>query len=202
MKNITRNILFLLVVFAASTIYGDQAPRGVAGVGVVVKQNPGKRAVTDAKGYFAIDALAPGSYTLTFRAQKAQETKNKTTDKVTVATSYSIKVDGTKRSVNQTGLTSDKLVSGVDIPVQVGSGGQIRGQVQAGALKKMVWIPQEPGSNIPGHWAEAGSDEAARRHDTQTLSREDLMNTLHRGNANMLDPKAPGPGLSRESSGR
>jgi hypothetical protein len=197
MKKMTRSMLFLLVAFAATTIYGDQAPRGVAGVGVAVKQNPGKRAVTDAKGNFVLAALAPGSYTLTFRAQKAQETANKTSDKVTVATSYSIKIDGTKRSVNQSGVTSDKLIAGLEVPVQVGAGGTIRGQVQAGALKKMVWIPQEPGSNIPGHWAEAGSGEAARRHDTQTLSREDLMNTLHRGNANMTDPMGPGQAAGR-----
>jgi hypothetical protein len=201
MKNMTRGILLLLVAWATSVSYGGQAARGVAGVGVVVKESPGKRAVTGANGSFALDALPPGSYTLTFRAQKAQETKSKTTDKVTVATSYSIKIDGTKRSVNQSGVTSDKLVAGLDVPVQVGAGGTIRGQVSAGALKKMVWISQEPGSNIPGHWAEAGSDEAARRHDTQTLSREDLMNTLHRGNANMKDPTAAG-GISRESSGR
>ena len=188
MKSITRGILLLVGVLAASTIYGGQPAPGVAGVGVVVKQAPGKRAVTDAKGIFAFDALPPGSYTLTFRAQKAAETKNKTTDKVTVASSYSITVQGTKRPITQSGLTSDNLIAGVDVPIQVAAGGKIRGQVSASALKKMVWISGEPGSHIPGRWVPADSAEAARRNPTQTLSREDLANTMNRGNPNMSDP--------------
>ena len=188
MKSMTRGILLLLGAFAASTIYGGQPAPGVAGVGVTVKQTPGKRAVTDTKGNFALEALPPGSYTLTFRAQKATETKNKTSDKVTVATSYSIQIQGTKRPVTQSGLTSDNLIAGVNVPIQVAAGGRIRGQVSAGALKKMVWIAAEPGSHFPGRWVAADSPEAARRSNTQTLSREDLMNTMHRGNPNMTDP--------------
>ena len=188
MKNMTRGILFLLVACATAISYGGQPPRGVAGVDVIVKQNPGKRAVTDARGVFAFDGLAPGSYTLTFRARKEQHVKTTATEKVTVASSYSIKIDGTKRSVNQSGLTSDKLLAGVSIPVDVGAGAKVRGQVAAGTVKKMVWIPKEPGSHIPGHWAEADSAEA-RRSNTQTLSREDLMDTMNRGNPNMADPR-------------
>lgn len=189
MKSMTLGIVLLGVACATPAVFGAEAPRGVAGVDVIVKQNPSKRAVTDARGTFAFDGLAPGSYTLTFRSRKAQDVKTSTTDKVTIATSYSIKIEGTKRSVNQTSLTSDKLIAGVNIPVEVGSGAKVRGQVAAGALKKMVWVPKEPGSNIPGHWAEAGSAAAlARKSDTQTLSREDLQNVMNRGNANMTDP--------------
>lgn len=201
MKNMTRGILLLFAAFATSAIYGGQPASGVAGVDVFVKQNPSKRTSTDARGNFALAALPPGSHTLAFRAQKAKDTKNKTTDKVTVANSYAIKIEGTKRSVNQSGLTSDKLIAGVEIPIQVGAGGNIRGQVLAGATKKMVWISPEPGSHIPGHWAEEGSAEAARRSNTQTLSPEELSNTMNRGNANMTDPTMGG-GISRNSSGR
>ena len=79
---------------------------------------------------------------------------------------------------------------------------KVRGQVLAGEVKRMVWIPKEPGSNIPGHWAEADSAEAkAKRSDTQVLSREELMNAMNHGNANMTDPKdprnAPGVGAPR-----
>lgn len=91
MKNMIRGILLLSVLFAMPVVYG-QAPKGVAGVGVVVKQNPTKRAVTDARGNFSLEGLPAGSYTLTIRPQRAQDSITKTT----VATSYSIKVEGTK----------------------------------------------------------------------------------------------------------
>jgi hypothetical protein len=200
MKSIALGIVFLFAAFGNSALYGGNQARGVAGVDVIVKQNPSKRAVTDARGTFAFDGLAPGSYTLTFRSRKASDVKTASTEKVIVATSYSIKVEGTKRSVNQTSLTSDKLMAGVSIPVEVGAGAKVRGQVAAGALQKMVWIPKEPGSHIPGHWAAADSAEAkAKRNDTQILSREDMQNVMNRGNPNQSDPAEP---LGNQTSGR
>lgn len=165
MKNMIRGILLFSVLFATSAVYGGQPPKskgptGVAGVDVTVKQNPTKRAVTDARGSFAFDALPAGSYTLLFRPQKAKETKSNTAA-VTVATSYSIKIEGTKRAINQAGLTGDKLLKGVEIPIEVGGGAKVRGQVLAGALKKMVWIAPEIGSNIPGHWVEEDAKEVS-----------------------------------------
>jgi hypothetical protein len=160
MKNMTRSILLLLGSFAASALYAAEQPRGVAGVDVIVKQNPGKRVMTDARGNFAMDGLPAGSLTLTFRARKAQDTKTQSSDKVTVATSYSVKIDGAKRSMVKNGLTSNDLIAGYDVKVDLGAGAKIRGQVAAGQLKKMVWIPKEPGSHIPGRWVEADSPEA------------------------------------------
>ena len=165
MKNMARSLLFLLVALATPVIYGSEPPRGVAGVEVIVKQRPSDRAVTDGRGNFALEALAAGSYTLTFRARKAEDDHRSTSDKVIVATLYSIKIDGAKRAVNKTGLTSNDLLAGVEVDVNVGPGARIRGQVAAAAMKKMVWIPQEHGSNLPGRWVEEGSVEAkAARH--------------------------------------
>jgi hypothetical protein len=164
MKNMMRGILFWVVALATSVGYGGQEPNGVAGVDVVVKQMPSKRDVTNGWGIFALEPLPAGSYTLSFKARPAHDSGNVTKDKVIVATLYSIKVEGTKHPVKQIGLTSDKLVAGVEIPVEVGSGAKIRGQVLPGASKKMVWIPKEPGSNLPGHWAEEGSKEASVHH--------------------------------------
>jgi hypothetical protein len=174
MKHRTRGIVFLLVALATPVIYGSEPARGVAGVDVVVKQRPSDRAVTDARGNFAIEALAAGSYTLSFRARKAEDLHRSTSDKVIVATLYSIKIDGTKRAVNKSGLTSDDLVAGYEFDVDLGPGARIRGQVAAGALKKMIWIPKEPGSNLPGHWVEEGSVEAkaAIHHNAHALSVE------------------------------
>jgi hypothetical protein len=89
-----------------------------------------------------------------------------------VATAYSIKIEGTKRAVKKTGLTSDTLIAGVEIPVEVGAGAKIRGEVRPVAKKKMVWIPATPGSNLPGHWAEEGSREASSLHVEVYNSRE------------------------------
>jgi hypothetical protein len=158
MKKLTFGIVIVISAFAASPLDGAEGPRGVAGVDVFVKQNPGKRATTNASGAFAFDGLPAGSYTLTFKAKKAQDTRTQSTTNVTVATSYSIRIDGARRVV-KSGLTSDNLIGGFELRVD-GVGSNIRGQVMADALKKMVWIPKEPGSNIPGRWVAEGSPEA------------------------------------------
>src|SRR5438874_12684746 len=106
MKHVMRGMVFLLVTLATPVSYGGEPDRGVAGIDVIVKQRPSDRAVTDGRGNFAIEALAAGSYTLTFRARKAGDLHHSTSDKVIVATLYSIKIDGTKRAVNTSGLTS------------------------------------------------------------------------------------------------
>jgi len=165
MKDMTRGIVFLLVALAMPVLYGGEPARGVGGVDVIVKQRPSDRAVTNARGNFALEALAAGSYTLTFRARKAGDMHRNTSDKVIVATLYSIKIEGAKRAVNRSGLTTDDLLAGLDLEVQLGPGARIRGQVAAGASKNMVWLPREPGSNLPGRWVEEGSAEArAGRH--------------------------------------
>ncbi|MFN2622369.1 MAG: carboxypeptidase regulatory-like domain-containing protein [Chthoniobacterales bacterium] len=170
MKNITRGILWLSL-FAMPVVYG-QAPKGVAGVVVGVKQNPAKRTVTDAGGNFSLEGLPAGSYTLTIRAQKAADTKMASTTKTIVATSYAIKVEGLKRSVSQS-LTSDKLLAGVDVPVEVGAGARVRGRVLAAGLKKMVWIAPEVGSHFSGHWVDADSKEAAA-HNSARIKGDDF----------------------------
>ncbi len=164
-----------------------------------VKQNPGKRTVTDNRGNFVLDALPPGRCTLAFRARKAQDTKTTSTTNVTVASSYSIKIEGTKRPVNQSSLTSDKLLAGVEVAVEVGSGAKVRGQVMAGALKKMVWIPKEPGSNIPGRWVEADSPEAkaAFRSNAYGMSPEGTRRMLDASGDNHQEGFPSGAGGGR-----
>ncbi|HEY5074276.1 MAG TPA: hypothetical protein VII34_06220, partial [Pyrinomonadaceae bacterium] len=63
-SKVNRGTLLLFIVFAGSTVYAGQPAPGVAGVEVVVKQSPAKRAVTDARGNFVLDALPSGSYML------------------------------------------------------------------------------------------------------------------------------------------
>ena len=162
-KNMTLGVVLAVLAGAVgSALGGQQQPVGVAGVDVVVKQKPAVRATTDARGTFALNGLPAGSYAIIFKARKAKDVQSKTADKVTVASTYAIKIDGTKRNVLQNGLTTANLIGGLEMKVDVAGGSVIRGQVTAGATKNMVWIPKEPDSNIPGHWAEAGSAEAKR----------------------------------------
>ena len=197
MKNMTRGILLLSVAFATSVGHaGQPAPAGVAGVDVFVKQMPAKRSVTDARGNFALDGLAPGSYTLAFRARAAKDltrtpsprTAKNPTDTLAVASSYSIKIEGTKRAMSQSGVTNDSLTAGVNVAIEVGAGSRVRGQVLATAGKRMVWIAQELGSHMSGHWAEADSAEARSRRAI-VHSGDDLRDL--KGNANQVDPKDP-----------
>lgn len=174
MKRMACGIAFLLIALATSGIYGGEPGRGVHGVDVVVKKRPDTHAMTDPRGNFALDALPAGSYTLTFRARKAEDLHHSTSDKVIVATLYSIKIEGTKQAVNKSGLTSNALLAGVEVEVNLGPGARIRGQVAAAASRNMVWIPKEPGTNIPGHWVEEGSVEArtAPHHNAYPINAE------------------------------
>jgi hypothetical protein len=176
MKHTTFGIVFLLVALATPVVYGGDPPGGVAGVEVIVKQRPSDHAVTDGRGNFAIEALAAGSYTLRFRAKRAEDLHHSISDKILVATSYSIKIEGAKRAVNKVGLTTNNLVSGVDVQVELGPGARIHGQVASVGVKNMVWIPQETGSHVPGHWVEENSAEAkaARHHNLGQWSMESV----------------------------
>ncbi|MEN3370034.1 MAG: hypothetical protein V7609_2177 [Verrucomicrobiota bacterium] len=181
MKHRTLGIVFLLVALATPASYGGEPDRGVAGVDVIVKQRPKDSSVTDARGNFAIEALAAGSYTLTFRSRKGEHIPS-TSNKVIVATLYSIKIDGTKRPLNKNGLTSDDLLAGVEVEVNLGPGARIHGQVAAGAQKNMIWIPKEPGSNLPGRWVAEDSAEAkaARHFNAYPVSVDGVRHQVHR----------------------
>jgi hypothetical protein len=164
MNNMTCGVLFCVVALATPVVHGGQEAPGVAGVDVIVKQNPTRRDVTNSWGIFALEPLPAGTYTLTFKARPAKNLVSwdkRTSDNVVVASEYLIKIEGAKSSVNRSGLNSDKLLAGVDIAVEVGPGAKVRGQVLVGASKKWVWVPKRVGSNMQGHWAIEGSQEAS-----------------------------------------
>lgn len=175
MKTITAVILFCTVAWTASLTYGGEEVRGVAGINAALKQNPKKKAVTDAQGNFVLSALPAGSYTLFVWGPSAKDLHQTTGNVMIVATAYSIKVEGAKRPANQNNITSDKLIAGVDIPVVVGPDGKVRGRVLAEGLKRFVWVPQRPGTNLPGHWAEEGSAEAVPLHNITQVTRKDML---------------------------
>jgi hypothetical protein len=55
-------------------------------------------------------------------ARKADDLHHGRSDKVIVAELYSIKIDGTKPAVNKSGLTTNALVAGVEVNVDLGPG--------------------------------------------------------------------------------
>lgn len=175
MKTITAGIAFCVVAFSTSLSYGGQAPSGVAAVNVALKQNPKKKTVTDAQGNFVLSALPAGSYTLFVWGPAAKDLHQTTGSVMIVATAYSIKVEGAKRSANQNNITSDKLITGVDIPVTVGADGNIRGRVLAEGLKRFVWIPRNLTTNLPAHWVEEGSAEAVPSQNVTQIQRKDML---------------------------
>jgi hypothetical protein len=176
MKNMTRGIVFLLVALATPVISGSQPGSGVAEVDVIVKESPAKRRITDERGNFRFEGLAPGKYTLTFRGRKADALPEATRSEVIVGETYSIKIEGVKRAVNQTGVTSDRLIAGLEINVELLPGAQLHGQVRALAPKRLVWVSPKVGTNMPGHWAEVDSSEVIPKHNVQEIRRKDLLN--------------------------
>ena len=198
MKKITCGIAIMTAVFASLPLSGAEGPRGVAGVEVFLKQTPSKRAMSDTRGIFALDGLPGGSYTLIFKAKKAKDAKEVATNKVTVATTYSIRIDGGRRVV-KSGLTSDNLIGGLELRVD-GAGSKIRGQVTADGLKNMVWIPREPGSNIPGRWVEANSSDAKRAFKSQAIGMSG--EGLQRWRDNNADEHQEGFGNLNNTGGR
>src|SRR5216117_1905040 len=133
MKNMIRNALASLIFIAACTAHG-----ALPAMNVTVSDASGKAAFkgsTDAKGTFATANLKPGNYVVQFNATGGAMKGNQ----------YAIVVSAGKMKVEAGG--------GLNITGQVSN--QLAGAIKNG--KKMVWIPKQLGSNMPGHWVEEGS---------------------------------------------
>ena len=169
MKNTVRNILLLLSFFTASAVYG-----AVPAMNVTVSDASGKAAfkgTTNAKGSFATANLKPGNYVVQFNSTIGAVKGNH----------YAIVVSAGTKKVSAAAVPGEKFAGGgVAMKVDVGAGLNITGQVAAetnGAVKngkKMVWIPPQLGSHMPGHWAEEGSAEAIAAKNAGNLSAQDV----------------------------
>ena len=174
MRNISRTILVLFTFFVVSAVCEAAPP-----VNITVKQKPSGKIVkqlkTDSSGNFAIGTLAPGAYTLEFRAQQSTDVRNK---------QFSLAVDGTKASGKQS-VAGNSLVGGVALNVEVGPAANVTGQVAAGPdaaqKKEMVWIPPMLGSHMPGHWAEKGSAEEIASRTRGRVSKERIQQLQEKG---------------------
>ena len=121
-------------------------------INVTVSDASGKPAfkgATNANGTFATANLKPGNYVVQFNSTNAA-VKGK---------HYAVVVSAGAKKVSANAVAGEKFAGGgVAMKVSVGAGLNITGQVSAeadGAMKsgkKMVWIPPQLGSNMPGHW--------------------------------------------------
>jgi len=167
-KTIPSLVVSLLLAAAAV------ASGGIPPVNVLVSDKGGKAAfkgATNTSGAFATSKLQPGNYVVQFNSTSA-ELKGK---------QYAIVVSAGSKKVSAN-VAGDKFAGGgVAMKVDVGAGLNITGQVaaQSGPMskdskKKMVWIPKQLGSNVPGHWAEADSAEAIAAKNAGIISTQDV----------------------------
>jgi hypothetical protein len=167
MKKMMRSTLLFLVL-TAGVAYG-----AVPAVNVTVSDSGGKAAFkgsTNAKGTFATASLKPGNYAVQFSSASAMK-----------GTTYTIVVSAGTKKVSAAGVAGEKFAKGgVALKVDVGPGLNISGQVaaeEAGASKngkKMVWIPPQAGSHMPGHWVEEDSAEAKTARAAGSMSKQDV----------------------------
>jgi hypothetical protein len=174
MKNMIRSSA-LSLFFAAGMAYG-----AIPALNVTVSDASGKAAfkgTTNAKGTFATAKLQPGNYAVQFNSPNGAIQGN-----------YTIVVSAGTKKVSAAGIAGEKFAKGgVALKVDVGANLNIAGQVAAEANgaskngKKMVWIPPQLGSNMPGHWAEEGSAEAIAARTAGNLSTQGVHDMQERG---------------------
>jgi hypothetical protein len=113
-----------------------------------------KQVKSDADGVFTVGTFPAGSYSLEFRAKSAPNVRNQ---------SFIIKIAGTKSRGSEKGLPGRYFVGGVSFEIETLPRTPLRGVITAGLVRnarKMIWLPQEIGSSLPGHWVEEGSAQA------------------------------------------
>ena len=164
-----KTIPILALLLAAAAV----ASGGIPPVNVVVSDKGGKAAykgATNTSGAFATAKLQPGNYVVQFTSNSA-ELKGK---------QYALVVSAGTKQVSANVAGEKFAGGGVAVKVDVGAGLNITGQVaaQTGPTskggKKMVWIPKQLGSNVPGHWVEADSAEAIAAKNAGIISTQDV----------------------------
>jgi hypothetical protein len=134
-----------------------------------------KRVKTDSGGNFMLGTFPGSLYLIEFRASKVARLQDK---------QFAIRIDGIKAKGRQTGILAKYLVQGLGVDVETAPGMPLKGQVTTGSLsptKRMVWLPKEVGSNIPGHWVEEGSGRTVARGNAGTMRIEQIQRMQETG---------------------
>jgi hypothetical protein len=168
MKNLARNLFLVVGLFAATVAFG-----GVPPLNVTVSDAGGKAAFkgsTDKTGAFTTAKVKPGIYVVQFTSPSA------------LKGNYSIVVSAGVKKVSATSIAGEKFAKGgVALKVDVQNLLNIVGQVTADSQnavskngKKMVWMPPQAGSHMPGKWVEVGSAEWVAARTAGNMSTQDV----------------------------
>ncbi len=157
MKKPLSFFLFPAVAMLAATAFASEMPT----LDVMVSDANGKLAYKGktSGGSFATPTLPTGEYTVQLNSKGA------------LSGNYALVVAaGKQKTVSEAVSGSTFSKGGVAMRIKVGSGVGITGQVTDGEKahnlnskvkimngKRMVWQPQETGSNMGGRWVEEGS---------------------------------------------
>jgi hypothetical protein len=176
MKKILSTALVGLVVAGDSLAYA-----AVPEMRVTVSDSSGYAAykgATDAKGSFVTGSLKPGHYVVQFNAKRTD----------VKGSNYALVVSAGRKKVIADVVAGEKFAGGgVAMRIEVAEGGNIVGQVASDLRTMMkdgrllVWIPQQVGSNLPAHWAEADSAEARFAQTRPSFSIKNLQDRQDQG---------------------
>jgi hypothetical protein len=161
-KTLLRILIVAVSISAAAA--GWAAPQ-LGGTDVTVRKQNGPvvyRGSTDARGMFATNRLAPGSYTLEVRSQNASSFRG---------SEVMIFVSGGRGSaLTQSSVPGNKFGAGVAMNFVVTQSSPLEGQVYAGAMlpprpgavrlfhgKRYVWAPPQVGTQSGGRWIPEGA---------------------------------------------
>jgi hypothetical protein len=176
MKKIWSIAIVGLVMAAGSIAFGS-----VPALRVTVSDSKGYAAykgTTNEDGTFATGTLKPGHYVVQFNARRDTVAGN----------NYALIVSAGRKKVVASAVAGDKFAGGgVAMRIEVAGGAKIAGQVASDLRTMMkngrllVWIPQQIGSHLPGHWAEADSAEAKFTQASSSFSFKNLQDKQAQG---------------------
>jgi hypothetical protein len=137
---------------------------------VTVSDASGKAAYkgsTGTTGMFTTGTLKPGAYVVQFNAKSAD----------VKGSNYALVVSAGTKKVVANAVEGEKFAAGgVAVRISVESGSSITGRVASDLQtmlkdgKKLVWIPQQLGSQLPGRWVLADSAEARQAQTVRSYS--------------------------------
>lgn len=168
MKNFSRNVLFGFLLMFAAGVYGAVPP-----MRVIVSDASGRLAfqgATSEDGLFATSPLRAGHYVVQFRSGQAASGDAR----------YALVVSAGRKKVSALGIAAERFGGGgVAVKINAPAGSRLVGQVAGGLglrvdASNLVWVPQEVGSHLPGHWALAGSTQTVPMHNSTRWGIESL----------------------------